>query len=100
MYPSVQSYFRIFSAPLEGCVPYMYLDVLGLVTVGVGNLVDPITLAQALPLRFKNRPGIAAPGSPATPDQIAAEWQTSQEQSGSSESTLPGFRSHHPIGIE
>jgi hypothetical protein len=53
----------------------MYLDVLGLVTVGVGNLVDPVTLAQALPFRFKNRPGIAAPGSPATPAEISAEWQ-------------------------
>jgi hypothetical protein len=53
----------------------MYLDVLGLVTVGVGNLVDPVLAAQALPFRFKNRPGIAAPGSAATADQIAAEWQ-------------------------
>lgn len=76
MYPSVQSYFITFSAKFEGSVSYMYLDVLGLVTVGVGNLIDPVTLAQALPFRFKNRPGIAAPGSAATPDQIAAEWQT------------------------
>jgi hypothetical protein len=53
----------------------MYLDVLGLVTVGVGNLVDPVLAAHALPFRFTNRPGIAAPGSTATADQIAAEWQ-------------------------
>jgi hypothetical protein len=46
------------------------------VTVAVGNLVDPVELAQALQFRFKNEPGIAAPGTPATPDQIAAEWQT------------------------
>jgi hypothetical protein len=55
-------------------VPYMYLDIKGLVTVGVGNLVDPVEAAQALPFRFKNRPGIANPGTPATRDQIAAEW--------------------------
>ena len=54
----------------------MYLDVKGLVTVGVGNLIDPVELAQAQPCRFKNKPGITAPGSPATPDQIAEEWQT------------------------
>ena len=76
MYPAVQSGFLAFSAKFEGRVSYMYLDVLGLVTVGVGNLVDPVLTAQGLPFRFKNRPGIAAPGSAATPDQIAAEWQT------------------------
>src|SRR5580704_15178775 len=76
MFPSVQSAFPTFSAKFEGRVPFMYLDVLGLVTVGVGNLVDPVAVAQALPFRFKNRPGISAPGSAASPDQIAAEWQT------------------------
>jgi hypothetical protein len=76
MFPSVQSGFRAFNTPFEGCIPYMYLDIKGLVTVAVGNLVDPVTLAQALPFRFKNKPGIAAPGSAATPDQIAAEWRT------------------------
>jgi hypothetical protein len=75
MYAAVQSSFPAFSARFEGRIPYMYLDVLGLVTVGVGNLVDPVQTAQALPFQFKNQPGIPAPGSPATPDQIAAEWQ-------------------------
>jgi hypothetical protein len=75
MFASVQSAFAAFSAQFEGRIPYMYLDVLGLVTVGVGNLVDPVSIAQALPFRFKNNPGIAAPASAATPDQIAAEWQ-------------------------
>lgn len=74
MFPSVQSAFRAFTTTFEGCVPYMYLDIKGLVTVAVGNLVDPIELAQALPFRFKNKPGIEAPGSPATAAQIAAEW--------------------------
>jgi hypothetical protein len=61
----------------------MYLDIKGLVTVGVGNLIDPVQLAQALPFQFKNKPGTAgAPGSPATPgslatvDQIAREWHS------------------------
>lgn len=76
MFPSVQTAFRAFSTQFEDCIPYMYLDVLGLVTVGVGNLVDPVTLAQALPFRFRNKAGIATPGSAATPAQIAVEWQT------------------------
>jgi len=60
----------------------MYLDIKGLVTVGVGNLVDPAELAQALPFRFKNQPGVASPGSPATPDQIAAEWRSLKNTPG------------------
>ena len=75
MYPSVRSQFRAFNEPFEGAIPHMYLDVLGLVTVGVGNLVDPVTVATALPFRFKNKPGVATPGAPASPHQIAAEWQ-------------------------
>lgn len=76
MYQSVQSGFRAFNTPFEGSIPFMYLDIKGLVTVAVGNLIDPVILAQALPFRFKNRPDIATPGAPATPSQIAAEWQT------------------------
>lgn len=94
MFPAVQSNFPAFSAQFEGRVPYMYLNVKGLVTVGVGNLVDPVTEAQALPFRFKNNPGIAAPGSPATASQIAAEWQTLKN-----DPTLPtrGFKACEPI---
>lgn len=69
MFPSVQSAFRAFNTEFEGCIPSMYLDIDGLVTVGVGNLVDPVELAQGLPFRFKN-------GSPATQADIAAEWRT------------------------
>jgi GH24 family phage-related lysozyme (muramidase) len=76
-FPSVQSIFRSFNQAFEGLVPYMYLDIRGLVTVGVGNLIDPVELAQALPFQFKNKPGTAGPpGSRATADQIAAEWQS------------------------
>jgi GH24 family phage-related lysozyme (muramidase) len=68
---SVQAAFPTFSATFEGRVPYMYLDILGLVTVGIGNLIDPVEAAQGLPFEFKT-----ASGTLATPDQIAAEWQT------------------------
>jgi len=37
MFSSVQSSFPAFSAKFEGRVPYMYVDVKQLVTVGVGN---------------------------------------------------------------
>ena len=75
MFQSVQSGFRAFNTPFEGSIPFMYLDIKGLVTVAVGNLIDPVELAQALPFRFRNKPGIATPGAPATADHIATEWQ-------------------------
>ena len=75
LYPSVQSQFRAFNEPFEGAISHMYLDVLGLVTVGVGNLIDPVSVATTLPFRFKNKPGIAMPGALASKEQIAAEWQ-------------------------
>lgn len=57
-----------FTAPLEGVVSHMYLDVLGLVTVAAGNLIDPIPLALECPFTHK------ATGAPATPQEIADEW--------------------------
>jgi GH24 family phage-related lysozyme (muramidase) len=70
VYPSVQYYLPRFSQAFEGRVTHMYLDIKGLVTVGVGNLIDPVELALALPFRFKNSAGTAADR-----EQIAAEWQ-------------------------
>ncbi len=54
-------------APFEGVVHFMYLDVKGLVTTGIGNLID--TPDEALSLPWRN-----ADGSLATRMQIAAEW--------------------------
>ena len=70
MFPSVHSAFRNFNAAFEGVIPFMYLDIKGLVTIGVGNLIDPVELAQDLPFHLKGNPA-----SPATKDQITAEWR-------------------------
>jgi GH24 family phage-related lysozyme (muramidase) len=78
MHQSVADAFHAFSQPLEGRVPSMYLDILGLITCGVGNLIDPISAALPLPwkrdsdgalasqqeirdawTRLKNRPDLA-----------------------------------------
>ena len=45
MYDDVRAAFLSFTTRLEGRVPYMYLDIKGLVTIGVGNLIDPVDLA-------------------------------------------------------
>lgn len=65
--PVVRSYFVAFSAPLEGVIPWMYLDVRGLVTTAIGALIDPVSLA--LPL-----PWVRGDGSRATEVEVRAEW--------------------------
>lgn len=73
---SVKDGFLGYTAPLEGeAVPHMYVDVIGLVTVAYGNLIDasqsgsaaPWTPALALPWRWPD-------GGLATSDQIKADW--------------------------
>ncbi|HEX3373034.1 MAG TPA: hypothetical protein VHS13_02430 [Edaphobacter sp.] len=50
----------------EGCVPWMYRDTVGKVTVGVGLMLPDAKAAQTLPFVVGTRP--------ATPEEIAAEY--------------------------
>jgi GH24 family phage-related lysozyme (muramidase) len=61
---SVVEIFPKFTAPLEGCVLWPYQDILGLVTIGYGCLIEPEALAAAV----KGWVGSPSPGD------IAAEW--------------------------
>jgi GH24 family phage-related lysozyme (muramidase) len=69
MYDSVRQNFMAFSTQFEGRVPYMYVDVKDFVTIGVGNLIDPIGLALSLPFVFKSDPSTSA-----SQDDITADW--------------------------
>ena len=51
MRAAVRTSFRAFNAKYEGTVNFMYVDVKNLVTIGVGNLIDPISLAVNLPFK-------------------------------------------------
>jgi hypothetical protein len=68
MQQSVRDYFNLFSAKFEGRLGFMYLDVKGLVTTGVGNLIDPIGSAMLLPWVHKSD------GTPASTTEISQEW--------------------------
>jgi GH24 family phage-related lysozyme (muramidase) len=46
----------------------MYLDVLGYVTVGIGNLIDPLSYVVGLPFVHRDD------GRPASRSDITAEW--------------------------
>lgn len=64
---AVRAAFYEFNAPFEGEVPWLYQDVKGLVSIGVGILADPISLALNLPL-------VHPDGRHATQSDISAEW--------------------------
>ncbi len=68
MHDSVRAVWLAFNEPLEGRVHHPYLDIRGLVTVGVGLLIDPLGLALTLPWQIPDK-------GPATELEIAADWQ-------------------------
>lgn len=76
MHQSVLDNWHTFSRPLEGHEHGMYLDVLGLLTTGVGNLIDasqsgsPTPWAPALELPWKRD----SDNELATQDEIRAAW--------------------------
>jgi hypothetical protein len=49
MHQAVRDNFVDFQQPMEGKVLWMYADSLGLVSIAIGNLIDPVNLALALP---------------------------------------------------
>ncbi len=59
------TYFRT----QEGVVPHMYLDTVGLVTVGVGRMLESVADAQTLPFIVRGTKVAAGPGA------IGLEWQ-------------------------
>ncbi len=65
----VRAYAPTFADKFEGKVPWMYLDVKGLVTVARGNLVDPVQ--YALPLTFMTQDGREA-----DVNEVLSQWNT------------------------
>jgi GH24 family phage-related lysozyme (muramidase) len=74
MRTTVSNNFRSFNAKYEGTVKFMYVDVKNLVTIGVGNLIDPINIALGLPFKYNSKQGPKA-GTPASRADIEAEWK-------------------------
>jgi hypothetical protein len=68
MQSAVRSAWRRFNEPLERLTNWMYLDIKGLVTTGMGNLIDPIEAALRLTWH-------GADGSTAAPDVVRHEWR-------------------------
>ncbi len=64
----VRAAWLAFTEPLEGGVPFFYLDVRGIVTVAYGNAIFSPADAARLPL-------MRAGGVPATRDEIVAAYE-------------------------
>lgn len=75
---AVLANFVNWNKPLEGRLPFMYTDVKGLVTTGVGNLIDPIGAAKGLDWRIGDTTAAPAPDNAraATADEVTAAWNT------------------------
>lgn len=69
VHDAVRDTWIAFNEPFEGRVRWMYLDVRGLVTVGIGNLIDPVGEALARPFVHD------ADGTPASTDEIRTAWE-------------------------
>lgn len=74
MHKSVRDAYHAFSMPLEGRVRSMYCDVKGLITTGVGNLIDPMAAALQLPWKHEGT------GVLATAHEVASAWSALKEQ--------------------
>ena len=67
MRPAVYDVFPVFTARFEGRTPYLYLDINGNVTVGLGCLVQSLAQCQTFP--WGN-----ALGEPATAAEVESAW--------------------------
>jgi hypothetical protein len=75
MHAAAQAAWQTFITKDEGNIPYMYLDTKMLITVGIGNLIDPVSQALTLPFQFKANNAAGAPvGRAATRQEIEKEW--------------------------
>jgi GH24 family phage-related lysozyme (muramidase) len=76
MRPVVRDNWIAYTTGLEGRVSTMYLDCLGLVTIGLGCLIDPVRAATTLP--FVHR----VSGAQATTIEVSSEWYKIKSQPG------------------
>lgn len=86
MHQSVRDYWISFNDPLEGRVNFMYLDVKGYVSTGIGNKIDQTARDNSAPTEQERTDSLAAANrlrwlvndvdSEASAAEVAAEWDT------------------------
>lgn len=89
MHKSVKNIFVGFNKPIEGYTSWMYADIKGYVTTGLGNKIDPIELALGLPWRWKVN------NKRATKAEIRAEWVAVKTIYSSNKGIAPKFKTSY-----
>jgi hypothetical protein len=87
--------FVTFTEKFEGHVDSMYLDLhipAPLVTIGIGNLIDPIALALGLPFVWPD-------GRSATRDEITSAWQAIKQRTDLARAGYRAFESITPLRL-
>ena len=74
MRTAVRTAFPDWSARFEGSVSWLYLDILGFVTIAIGNLVDD-TKTGTPPESALSLPLVHPDGRPAPREAIGAAWR-------------------------
>ena len=87
MRSAVQAAFYGFNKPFEAEVPWMYLDVKGLVTVGVGNMLPTADAAAALPFVHGDDTS-----NTASDDEKRQGWQTIKARTDLTQSIYTVFK--------
>ncbi len=88
MKTSAINYFVTFSSGFEGVFTWPYLDIKGLVTTGIGDLIDPAQYALSIPFA-------RADGTPASQSEIAAAWMAVKSVSCWAEHARPAGMPDH-----
>ncbi|HWO14805.1 MAG TPA: hypothetical protein VNN80_35120 [Polyangiaceae bacterium] len=98
MHASARAGWQQYITRDEGEVAHMYLDTKGLMTVGIGNLIDPVSLATPLPFQFKAVNKAKAPaGRVATHAEIEAEWKFIKNHPDRAKFISKGHRQCEPV---
>jgi GH24 family phage-related lysozyme (muramidase) len=84
MHQSVKNALPDFLAQYEGKVNFMYLDVKGLVTIGIGNLIDPV--GQALKYEYSTKGGSTVGSA-----DVISEWNTVKARRDLIQKGAPAF---------
>ncbi|MET8289439.1 peptidoglycan-binding domain-containing protein [Streptomyces sp. NPDC005132] len=86
MHQSVRDYWITFNDPLEGRVDFMYLDVKGYVSTGIGNKIDESAQDNSAPTAEERATSLVAANrlrwlvndvdTDATSEDVATDWDT------------------------
>ncbi|WP_329453271.1 peptidoglycan-binding protein (plasmid) [Streptomyces sp. NBC_01724] len=110
MQQSVRDYWITFNDPLEGRVNFMYLDVKGYVSTGIGNKIDETARDNFAPTAQEREKSLAAASSlrwlvndvdtVATPEEIAEDWDRVKSHLELASQGHGAFRPHTRLHLE